>query len=121
MCRVWQNWSARGRWAAVGIGQRVLDRQAHVRRGQLREHRAVHEFDHRMHDALRMHDHADARHFDVEQPARFDHFEPLVEQRGGIDRDLAAHDPRRMFKRAFDGDRGKLFLRQFCRNGPPMR
>src|ERR1035437_4524118 len=30
---------------------------------------------------------------DVKQPARLDHFQPLVEQRRGINRDLAAHDP----------------------------
>ena len=46
---------------AIGIGQRILDRQAHVRRGKLRDHRAVDEFDHRMDDALRMHHHADTR------------------------------------------------------------
>ena len=58
--------------------------------------------------------HADARHLDVEQPARLDHFQALVEQRRGINRDFAAHDPRRMLERAFDGDFGKLFLRPIC-------
>ncbi len=62
-----------------------------------------------------MHDHADARHLDVEQPARFDHFQSLVEERRGINGDLAPHDPRRMFEGAFDGDLGKFFFRpQFC-------
>ena len=71
-------------------------------RAELREHRVVHELHHRMHDALRVHDHIDARHLDVEKPARFDHFQALVEERRGIDGDLRAHVPRRMLQRLRD-------------------
>ena len=38
----------------LGIRQRVLDRQFHVRRAELGHHRAIDEFDHRMDDRLRM-------------------------------------------------------------------
>jgi len=33
-------------WRAVWIGESVLDRQAHIRRGKLRKHGAIDEFDH---------------------------------------------------------------------------
>ncbi len=83
-------------WLAFGIGQGVLNRQAHVRRGKLGEHGAIDKFDHGMNDALRVDNDADAVHADVEEPAGFDHFEAFVEERGGIDGDFLAHDPRRM-------------------------
>ena len=77
---------------------------------ELRQDRAIGEFDHRMHNALRMNHHFDARHLDVEKPARFDHFEAFVEERGGIDRDLGAHVPGRVTKRPLFRDRTE-FLR----------
>ena len=64
-----------------------------------------------MHDALRMHDDLHAVHADVEEPAGLDHLQPFVEEGGGINRDLAAHDPARVFQRALDGDVGEGFLR----------
>jgi hypothetical protein len=88
-----------------------LDGQAHVRRGKLREHRAIDKFDHRVNDALRVNDDGDARHFYVEKPPSFDHFEAFIEERRGINRDFAAHDPRRMFQGAFDSDVGEIFFR----------
>src|SRR5438309_1160417 len=63
-----------------------------------------------MNDALRMDNDGNARHFNVEEPARFDHLEPFVEQRGRIDGDLPAHDPGRMLERAFDGNLRKFFF-----------
>ena len=41
--------------------ERMRDRRAHVGIAELRQHRAVHVFHHRVHDALRMHDHLDRR------------------------------------------------------------
>ena len=52
-----------------------------------------------MHDALRMDHHFDAFHLDPKQPARLDHLQPLIKERGRIDRDLRTHVPRRMFQR----------------------
>ena len=59
----------------------------------------IDELDHRVDDALRMDDHVDAVHVDAEEPAGLDHFQALVEERGGVDGDLAAHVPGRMFER----------------------
>ncbi len=67
---------------AIWPGERVLDREAHVGAAELREDRAIDEFDHRVNDALRVHDHIDAIHADAKQPTGFDHFEALVEECG---------------------------------------
>ena len=40
----------------------------------------------------------------AEQVVRLDHLEALVHQRRGVDRDLAAHRPRRVLERLLDGD-----------------
>ena len=64
---------------------------------------------------------ADARHFDVEKPARFDHLETFVEKRGGIDRDFAAHDPRGMFEGARDGDLRRIRIWVYCGTGRRKR
>src|SRR5258706_2728867 len=61
-----------------------------------------------MDDALRMDHYRDAADFNVEEPARLDHFQAFVKERGRIDGDLAAHDPGRMFQRAFDSDGREL-------------
>ena len=81
---------------------------------ELREDRAVYEFDHRMHDALRVDDHFDAIHADVKKPARFDHFKRLVEQGGGVERDLAAHVPSGMAQGHFGSDLWQLGRRCFA-------
>ena len=60
------------------IRQRVLDRQTHIGRGELCEHRAVDKFHHGMNHALWMHNHLDARHLNIEQPPGLNHFEPLL-------------------------------------------
>ena len=93
--------------------------KAHVGVAELREHAAVDELDHGVHDALRMDDDVDARHFHVEEPAGFDHFEAFVEEGGGIDGDLAAHVPGGMLERLLDGGGGDLLARP-VRNGPPL-
>ena len=90
---------------ALGIRQRVGDRNRHVRNRHLRDHRAVDHLDHRMDDALRMNHDGDLLGRQIEQPVRLDHFEPLVHQGRGIDRDLAAHPPGRMIERLGDGYR----------------
>ena len=45
--------------------------------------------------------------------------EALVHQRGGVDRDLAAHRPRRVRERLVDGDVGPARRAPRPRNGPP--
>jgi len=81
---------------AVGRGEAGRDRQAHVGRGRLADRGAVDEFDHGMHDGLRVHGHVDAVGRHVEQAARLDHLKALVHQRGRIDRDHRAHMPSRV-------------------------
>ena len=81
---------------------------------ELRERRAVREFHHRMHDALRMNHHFDPLHLHAEEPVRLDHFQPFVKERGGIDRDLRAHVPGRMLQRLFERDRIKIVRRRFA-------
>ena len=65
----------------------------HVRVAQLRQYRAIHVFDHRMDDALRMDQHIEPFGWHVEQHLRLDQLQPLVHQRGRIDGNLAAHRP----------------------------
>ena len=48
-----------------------------------------------------------------EEPARFDHFEPLVHEGGGVDRDFLAHSPRRMIERLCPGYRKQSFFGGF--------
>src|SRR5204863_7667090 len=52
---------------ALRIEQRVLDRELHVRRRELRDDRAVDVFDHRVHDRLRMNEDVDALGRHVEE------------------------------------------------------
>ena len=87
-----------------GYDERVADREAHVGIRELRDRRTVAEFDHRMDDRLRVDDHVDVVVADTEQLVRLDHFEALVHQRRGVDRDLRAHFPVRVRERLLDGD-----------------
>ena len=96
---------------AIGPGERILDREPHVRMAHLGKHGSIHELDHRMHDALRVDDDIDPRDVHVEKPARLDHLQPLVEHRGRIDGDFFAHPPRRMAQRFLPGHRPHLVLR----------
>ena len=56
------------------------------------------ELDHRMHDRLRVDDDIDLLSGQIEEPMRFDDFQPLVHQRRRVDGDLAAHTPCRMLQ-----------------------
>ena len=57
-----------------------------------------------MHDRLRVHDDVDAVVGRAEQVVGLDHLEALVHQRRRVDRDLAAHRPRRVPQRLLDRD-----------------
>ena len=96
------------------IGQGVLNRQLHIGRTQLSNHRAIDEFDQRMHDRLRMNHHVDLIGSQVEQPAGFDDLQGLVHHRGRIDRDLRPHVPGGMAQRSADRDLGQLFGEYDC-------
>ena len=87
--------------------QRVLNRELHVGRGELRDDRAVDVLDHRMHDGLRVNEDVDLIDVRREEVMRLDDFQPFVHHRGGVDRDLVAHLPRRMCERRVDGDVGE--------------
>ena len=82
---------------------------------ELREDRAVREFDHRMNDALRMNHHFDPLHLDAEKPVRLDHFQSFIEESGGIDRDLRTHVPGRMFQRLLGSDRRRTRRWRFAK------
>ncbi len=66
---------------ALGIGQAMGDRDAHIRRAELRDHRAVAKFHQPMDDRLRMYDDIEFVRRQSEQVPRFDQFKPLVHQR----------------------------------------
>ena len=94
---------------AFRVGERVLERHAHVGGPELRQDRAIHKFDHGMNGRLRMDDHVNFVEVHAEEPARFDHFEALVHERGGVDGDALAHFP--------VGMRQGLLGRHFCELG----
>src|SRR5439155_6262625 len=77
----------------VRIAERDGNRQVHVGNTELRLNAAVHELDHRVDHALRVHDDIDAAVGDVEEEVRLDHLEAFVHHGGGVDADLRPHLP----------------------------
>ena len=108
----------KGSGPAVGIRERVLNGQPHVRDAELGDRRPVCQFHHRMDDRLRVDDHVDLIRPHAEQPARLDDFEALVHQSRRVDRDLAAHAPRGMVERGLGRDPASSAAVR-PRNGPP--
>ena len=105
---------------ALGIGERVRDRHAHVGVGELRDHRAVDVLDQRMHDALRV-DHAPrcARRGASNSQRASITSSALVHHGRRVDRDLAAHDPVRMRAGLLRRHRAPARSSGVERNGPP--
>ena len=101
---------------AVRVRERVLNRQPHVGHADLRDHRSIDEFDHRVHDRLRVHDDVDLVGPQAEQPVGLDDLQAFVHQRRRINRDLAAHAPRRMLQRV-----GGRHIRQLRESAPAKR
>ena len=93
------------RRAAIGVGQRVLDRESHVRGAQLGLEGAVHEPDGGVDDALRVDHHLDRVVGDIVEPVRLDHLQALVRERRRVDRDLRAHPPGRVAEGLLRRDR----------------
>ena len=87
------------RRGALGIRQRVRDRDAHVGVAEVRERRAVAEAHERVHDRRRLEHDLDPVVRDAEEEVRLDQLEPLVRERRGVDGDLRPHAPRRMRER----------------------
>ena len=67
---------------AVRIGERILNRKAHIGRAHLRKHCTVTKFDHRMHNGLRVNKDFDSIRFNIKQPPGLHKLKSLVEQRG---------------------------------------
>jgi len=65
----------------------------------VREGGAVAEADERVHDRCRLQHDLDPVVVDPEEEVRLDQLEPLVRERGGVDRDLRPHAPRRVSER----------------------
>ena len=97
-----------GRRGALGVGEGVGDRHAHVRVAEMREHRTVAEADERVHDRPRVHDHLDLLVREPEEVVRLDELEPLVREGGRVDGDLRAHRPGRVRERVLHGDVAEL-------------
>ena len=79
----------------IGIVQRVGDRHPHVRVAEVGEGRAVAQLHEAVDDRLGVHDDVDLLVRRPEQVVGLDHLKALVHQRRRVDRDLAAHRPRR--------------------------
>jgi hypothetical protein len=74
----------------------------------VRQQRAVAEPHHRVDDRLRVDGDLDPLVRHAEQEVGLDHLEPLVHQRGGVDRDLGAHRPGGMGERLLGRDGGQV-------------
>ena len=95
----------------VGIAERVLNRQMHAGQARLHLDRVVHELDHRVDDALWMHDDLDLLEGQVEEPVRLEDLQPLVHQRRGVEGDLRPHAPGGVVERLLDRDGAHLLQR----------
>ena len=95
-------------------GQAMGDRDAHVRRAELRDHRPVAEFDQAMDHRLRVDDDVELVGRQREQVMRLDQLKAFVHQRRGIDRDLRPHDPGRMLERLLHRHLAQLLHATTC-------
>ena len=96
----------------LGIGERILDRQAHVGCTELCLDATVDELHGGVHDRLRMDEYLDAIDRQVEEPTCLDDLEALVHHAGRVDGDLSAHLPVGMLERLCGGDMLHLLERE---------
>src|SRR5437762_1781329 len=82
------------------------DRNLHVGRGKSGRDRTVGEGDETMHYRLRMYDDIKPRRLDPEKIMGLDHFQTLVHEPGGVNRDFWPHRPIRMGHCLFGGGLG---------------
>ena len=92
------------------------DRHAHVRIAEVGERGAIAQVHEAVHDGLRMDDHVQPVIREPEQVVGLDQLQPLVHQRGRVDRDLASHVPGGVGERLLHADRLQLVADQ-----PPER
>ncbi len=85
-----------GRTPVLGPRQRQLDRQPHVGGRRLEHRRAVAERDQRMDPRFGMEHRLELVPTQIEQPARLDELEALVEEQRRIHGDARSHGPHRM-------------------------
>ena len=109
-----------GAGPALGIRERVLNRQPHVGDAELRD-RSIRRRSSTIECTTDCGwiDDVDPVGAHAEQPVRLDHLEALVHQRRRVDRDLPAHPPGRMLQRIFGGHAPRVATRGRPRNGPP--
>ena len=88
----------RGIFRARRVRQCQADGDTHIRRAQLREHRAVDKLDQAVHHRLPVDNSCNLLKRQIVQPHCLDHFQALVHERGAVDGDLRAHCPVRMFQ-----------------------
>src|SRR5262245_31778889 len=86
----------------LGPSKAIRDRDAHVGAAQLRDERAIAEFDQAVHDRLRMDQDVDLLRSQRKKMIGFDQLEPFVHQRGRVDRHLRAHRPVGMLEGLLD-------------------
>ena len=106
---------------ALGVVQRVADRDAHVGIAEVRQRGTVAQHHVGVDDRLRVHDDVDALVGRPEQVVGLDELEALVHERRGVDRDLAAHRPGGVLEGLLDGDRGKLGTAAAAERAPARR
>ena len=92
---------------SIRPGDGILDRETHIGFAHLGDDGAIDVFYHGVNDALGMDDDVHAVHWNIEKPAGFDHFQPLVEHGGGVDGYFASHVPGGMLQCLFQSDGGK--------------
>ena len=110
-----------GRCRSLRIGQRVGNRDSHIRVTEVRERGAVAEADDRVDDRGRMHHDLDLLVGQVEQEVRLDQLEPLVGERGRVDGDLRPHLPGRMRQRVGPRNSFEVFARSAAKRALPRR
>ena len=99
-------------WPAQAIGYGG----AHIRVAQLGQHTAIHVLHEGMNHTLGVNDHLDLIGARIEQPARLDHLQPLVEKGRRVDGDFRSHVPGRVVQHLLQGDLLQLLARRRAEN-----
>ena len=94
----------------LGVRQRVLNRDSHIGKPQLRDDGIVGIFDRGMDNAFAVHDDLHVLRANGKQPNRFNEFKTFVHHCCGIDGDFRAHFPVRVLERVGNGDLFEFFF-----------
>ena len=79
----------------------------------MRHDGSINKFYHGMDNRFRVDDDVNLSGFDSKEPVGFDNFQPLIDQRCGVDGDSSAHPPDGMLQRLFGCDRVKVAAGEF--------